>query len=457
MTHGQRVDIVLPVYNEERDLAKSVLKLRRFLHSRLANYRWHIVIVDNASSDTTSEIGQILADQFTDLAYLRLEERGRGRALRHAWQMSSAEIVCYMDVDLSTNLESLGPLIASIAEEGYDLATGSRLVAGARVTRSFKRETLSRCYNLLLKGLLKVEFNDAQCGFKAMRRSVVGPLLGRVLDQTWFFDSELLIKAQWMGLHIKEVPVRWVEDPETRVKIVETSWNYLCSIARLRREQNVRPPARQGFIGWICSHPAASDLIRNILAAGLIPIKQKIRQALSCAPQASVLDAGCGSGAFSQLVQGKYVGIDADPRFIEYAKHRHGVEGRVHFVCQSATRLPYPDRSFDQSLLINVMHHLEDKTLHQMLGELTRVTRHQVIIVDMALLKYNFFGMLCYRLDQGKHIRPLAEQAARVARYIEIQESGYFRSGMNLHSWFVGTPKGNQQVTEMAEEAHVAA
>jgi len=457
MTHGQRVDIVLPVYNEERDLAKSVLKLRRFLHSRLANYRWHIVIVDNASSDTTSEIGQILADQFPDLTYRRLEERGRGRALRHAWQTSSAEIVCYMDVDLSTDLESLGPLIASVTEEGYDLATGSRLIAGARVKRSFKREALSRCYNLLLRGLLRVGFNDSQCGFKAMRRQVVEPLLTQVLDQAWFFDSELLIKAQWMGLRIKEIPVCWVEDPESRVKIWETSWNYLQSIARLRRERSAQGTAPRSLVEWICSHPASSDVIRNILAGGLIAIKRRVQQALARFPQDRILDMGCGSGAFSQLARGEYVGIDTDRAFLEYARRRYGVPNRVRFECHPAAHIPYADQSFDQGLLINVMHHLPDDALPRALGELGRVTRHQVIIVDMVPLKYNLLGRLCYRLDQGKHIRSLAEQAAHVARFIDIRASGCFRSGVNLHSWFVGTPQRHQHVTEIAEEAHAAA
>jgi len=456
MSAPPRVDVVLPVYNEERDLARSVLTLRRFLGARLTRCRWRILIADNASSDTTSDIGRILAGQLDDVDYLRLEERGRGRALRRAWEASSAEIVCYMDVDLSAELEALVPLIAAIAEEGYDLCTGSRLMAGARVKRSLRREVLSRGYNLLLKWLLQIEFSDAQCGFKAMRRGQVEPLLGQVRDQAWFFDSELLIKAQWMGLRIKEIPVRWVEDPESRVKLLETSWNYIWSIARLRRERAVKQAVRRSLVGWICSHPAASDWIRKVLAGGLIPIKAKLREALAGAPQASVLDVGCGSGLFSQLVNGRYLGIDADHRFIDYAARRHGNEDRVRFECRPAVPLPYADQSFDQSLLINVMHHIGDDLLRQTLEEVGRVTKHQVIIVDMAPLKYNLLGMLCYRLDQGRHMRSLPAQAAHVARSIEIQQSGYFRSGINLHSWFLGTPRRAQQPPAVAEEAHAA-
>ncbi len=446
-----RVDVVLPVYNEERDLARSVLTLRRFLRDRLASYQCGILIADNASSDTTAEIGTILEDQFDNVRYLRLEERGRGRALRQAWLASAADIVCYMDVDLSTDLEALVPLVASLAEEGYDLVTGSRLIPGARVRRSLKRELLSRGYNVLLKRLLRVEFNDAQCGFKAMRRSLVPQLLNQVTDESWFFDSELLIKAQWMGLRIREIPVYWVEDPESRVKLWATSWNYIRSIARLRTERPAHHPARGGLIGWICSHPAASDALRNILAWGCGPIKSRVRQALERAPQERVLEVGCGSGAFSRLVSGHYLGIDTDRRFLAYAARRHGDSHR-EFAYQSATRLPYPDASFDQSLLINVMHHLADDELRRALGELSRVTRHQVIIVDMAPLRFNLFGMLCYRLDQGRHIRPLAAQRMRVVPYVEIRNSGYFRSGINLHSWFVGAPKSARPAAQAASD-----
>ncbi len=452
-----RLDLVLPVYNEERDLARSVLKLRRFLQERFTSYRWRVLIADNASSDATSEIGQILSDQFDDVMYLRVEERGRGRALRHAWQASDAEIVCYMDVDLSTGLDSLSPLVASIAEEGYDLATGSRLIAGARVTRSFKREFLSRGYNILLRCFLQVRFKDAQCGFKAMRRSFVEPLLSRVLDQAWFFDSELLIKAQWMGLRIKEIPVTWVEDPETRVKLWGTSWNYIQSITRLCQEQRRTQQIRRNLIGWICSDPAASDLIRNILAGGLVAIKRKVRQALARHPQHRVLDVGCGSGIFSQLVHGDYVGVDTEQVFLDYATRRYAVTDRIQFACYPATALPYTDQSFDQSLLINVMHHVPNEALDQTLSELGRVTRYQVIIVDMVPLTYNLLGKLCYWLDQGKHIRSLAEQRAHVEQVVKIQESGYFRSGINLHSWFVGVPRRPQPSTVIVEEAQVAA
>ena len=441
MSERVRVDLVLPVYNEERDLARSVLRLRRFLGEQFGAYDWRILIADNASSDTTSEIGRILSDQFTDVQYLRFEERGRGRALRYAWQASTADIVCYMDVDLSTDLHALVPLIRSLTVDGYDVATGSRLMPGSRVTRSLKREVLSRGYNLLLKWWLQVEFDDAQCGFKAMRRRVVEPVLAQVRDEAWFFDSELLIKARWMGLRIISIPVRWVEDPESRVKLWETSWNYLCSISRLRRERASQHVPRRGLVEAVCSNPSVSDAIRSLLAGGLIPIKHTVRCALSRAPQQRVLDVGCGSGMISEVVKGEYLGIDTDQRFLDHATQRYGDGHRVRFAYQPATALPYPDQSYDQTLLVNVMHHLDDEALHRVLSELERVTAHQIVIVDMAPLRYNLLGMVCYRMDQGKHIRSLAEQHARVIRHLRLTEAGYFRSGINLHSVFVGAPR----------------
>lgn len=228
------VDIVIPVLNEQAQLAASIETLRDYLATRLP-HRWHIVIVDNASTDDTPAIGRRLADTYTDVSYLRLEERGRGRALRTAWMSSGAEIVSYMDVDLSTNLESFAPLVESLVTGGYDVAIGSRLMKGANVTRQWKREIISRVYNLMVHVLFpRRRFSDAQCGFKALTRRVVDDVVPLVGDQAWFFDSELLIRAEQRGYRIFEVPVGWIEDLDSRVKIVRTAWEDLKGLVRVR-------------------------------------------------------------------------------------------------------------------------------------------------------------------------------------------------------------------------------
>ena len=229
------VEIAIPVYNEEVALEQSVRRLHDFCRESLP-YSFRIVIADNASEDGTAAIGARLADELDAVAYLRLSEKGRGRALRRVWSRSEADVVAYMDVDLSTGLEALLPLVAPLISGHSDLAIGTRLARGSRVVRGPKREVISRIYNRLLHLTLRSRFSDAQCGFKAGRAAVVKALLPRVEDQAWFFDTELLVLAERSDLRIHEVPVDWVDDPDSRVDIVRTALEDLRGIARLGGE-----------------------------------------------------------------------------------------------------------------------------------------------------------------------------------------------------------------------------
>jgi putative flippase GtrA len=226
------VEIVVPVHNEERALARSIHRLHRFLSAEFP-FRWRIVIADNASTDVTPDIAAVLARELPHVSWMRLEEKGRGRALRAAWSASDARVVCYMDVDLSTDLRGLLPLIAPLLSGHSDVAIGTRLAHGARVVRGPKRELISRAYNRLLHATLRARFSDAQCGFKAVRRDALDPLLDTVRDNGWFFDTELLVAAQRRGLRIHEVPVDWIDDPDSRVKIIPTALEDLRGVARL--------------------------------------------------------------------------------------------------------------------------------------------------------------------------------------------------------------------------------
>lgn len=227
------VDIVIPVYNEERDLGPSVRRLHEYLGSHFP-FRAAITIADNASKDGTLAVARGLAADLTRVRVLHLDAKGRGRALRAAWLQSDAPIVAYMDVDLATGLGALLPLVAPLISGHSDIAIGSRLAHGARVTRGPKREIISRGYMLILRLALGAHFSDAQCGFKAVRTSVAKQLLPRVRDQAWFFDTELLILAQRAGLRVHEVPVDWTDDPDSRVAIVNTAIEDLRGVWRLR-------------------------------------------------------------------------------------------------------------------------------------------------------------------------------------------------------------------------------
>ncbi|HEY0277093.1 MAG TPA: glycosyltransferase [Solirubrobacterales bacterium] len=227
------VEIAIPVHNEEATLEASARRLDAFCTEHLP-YSFGIVIADNASTDRTQEIGEALAAELPSIAYVRLGEKGRGRALRRVWSHSDADVLAYMDVDLSTGLEALLPLLAPLISGHSDLAIGTRLARGARVVRGPKREAISRTYNRLLHLILRSRFTDAQCGFKAGRAATIKALLPRVEDQTWFFDTELLVLAERSGLRIHEVPVDCVDDPDSRVDIVRTALDDLRGILRVR-------------------------------------------------------------------------------------------------------------------------------------------------------------------------------------------------------------------------------
>jgi putative flippase GtrA len=267
--HSPTVDLVIPVFNEEHILEASITRLRAFLNESFP-FDTVIRIIDNASTDGTWEAATRLAADMSGVTAEHLIRKGRGLALRSAWSSSTAEIVAYMDVDLSTDLAAFLPLVAPLLSGRGDVAIGSRLARGAHVVRGPKRELISRAYNLLLKIALRGHFSDAQCGFKALRRESAVDLLPIVEDDEWFFDTELLIAAERLGMRICEVPVDWVDDPDSRVKIWRTAMSDLRGVWRIthgrarrltRRfpAQTRRPPAQGGSA---VDQVAADQLLR---------------------------------------------------------------------------------------------------------------------------------------------------------------------------------------------------
>lgn len=241
-----RVEIVVPVKNEENDLGPNIRRLREFLDTAFP-FPAEVCIADNGSTDATYEIGTLLAAELPGVRVVRLEQSGRGRALKQVWSASSAEVLAYMDVDLSTNLNALLPLVAPLLAGHSDVAIGTRLAKSSRVVRRPKREFISRSYNLLLRATLSAHFSDAQCGFKAIRADVARELLPLVEDTSWFFDTELLVLAEQAGLRIHEVPVDWVDDLDSRVAIAKTVGEDLRGIARLMRSRVDLEPIRQKY------------------------------------------------------------------------------------------------------------------------------------------------------------------------------------------------------------------
>jgi glycosyltransferase involved in cell wall biosynthesis len=225
------VDLVIPVYNEAHVLEQSLQRLSAAMNETAA-FSWRIVVVDNGSTDGTDAVGR-RAQENRQIQFLRLEQKGRGHALMRTWTETDASFSLYMDVDLSTELEAV-PKAVALLLEGADLVTGSRLDPQSNIVRSRKREILSRGYNHLLRGVLRTRaFDDAQCGFKGVRLETIRPLLRLIRNRNWFFDTELLVLAEYASLQIRTLPIRWVEDPDTRVNIPRTVLEDLRGLARL--------------------------------------------------------------------------------------------------------------------------------------------------------------------------------------------------------------------------------
>jgi glycosyltransferase involved in cell wall biosynthesis len=232
MSEIPEVDIVVPVRNEEHDLAPGVTRLVGYLRDDFP-FTARVTIADNGSTDSTWLVARSLEEAFTEVRAVHLELPGRGRALHEVWSSSDAELLAYMDVDLSTDLNALLPLVAPLLSGHSDIAIGTRLAHGSRVIRGPKREIISRCYNLLLRTALRARFSDAQCGFKAIRACQARQLLPLVADRGWFFDTELLVLAERAGLRIHEVPVDWTDDSDSRVDIIDTALRDLHGVARV--------------------------------------------------------------------------------------------------------------------------------------------------------------------------------------------------------------------------------
>ena len=234
-----KIDIVIPAYNEERILEKNITRLIAFLKAGFTYKNFKVIIADNGSVDNTFGIAQRLAKRYGEVTCLHLSKKGRGGALRKAWLESDADIVSYMDADLSADLEALPELINSITTGGYDIAVGSRLLPASRTNRSRLRRFLSYAYNLVIKDIFCLEqLPDAQCGFKALRKTVIDKIVPKIRNQNWFFDSELLIHGVKKGYKIKYLPVNWEERLKTKVKIWKTIFEDIFGILRLILKQN---------------------------------------------------------------------------------------------------------------------------------------------------------------------------------------------------------------------------
>ncbi|MDK7148445.1 glycosyltransferase [Corynebacterium pseudokroppenstedtii] len=277
------VEIVIPVYNEATSLPTSIPHLVESL-SNLVPFTTTVTIADNASIDNTWIVAGELERQLPSVRRVHLDQKGRGRMLKKVWLESQCDVVAYIDVDLSTDLHALLPLLAPLVSDHSDIAIGSRLARSANVVRGSKREFISRTYNHMLRLMMSAHFSDAQCGFKAMRTDVARAILPHVEDPNWFFDTEVLLLAEKAGYRIHEVPVDWTDDPDSRVNVVETALQDLRGMWRVRRN--------------IASHRINLDSFRRSSRTSEPPVLEGVRGRPE--PQQSFLGMS-GDSALSEL------------------------------------------------------------------------------------------------------------------------------------------------------------
>ena len=414
MPHAS-VDIAIPVLNEERALEGSLRTLVSYLSSECP-YDWSITIVDNGSTDATWSIATAFAAANPQTRTIRLDRRGRGGALKAAWSTSNADIVAYMDVDLSTGLESLPSLLDPLVSGNADVAIGSRLAGGASTQRGLQREVISRIYNLIARGLLRYEVRDAQCGFKAARANVARDLIPRIEDDGWFFDTELLFLASRGGYRINEVPVSWLEDNDSRVKIVSTAIEDLRGIWRLARHggssdtrahssgldsrgSSVSPVIQEeersvDFDTYAVRYEEVVDQSVSFtgrgsafFAARKVEILQSIvGPEIGPLENVSLLDVGCGTGTtdrfFMPRVRSLY-GVDISEAML--VKARLTVP-EADYRWYDGEKLPFSDETFDVVLAICVLHHVPKSKRLKLVDEMVRVARPGGIV---AIFEHN--------------------------------------------------------------------
>ncbi len=236
------VSIILPAHNEAGKIDEAVRQTKQAMAAVTPSYE--LLIAEDGSVDGTAERARALAATDPYVRHLHSDVRlGRGKALNRAFKVARGAVIMFMDVDLSTDLAYLQPLISAIRDEHYDIAIGSRLLSASETKRSVKRSTLSTVYNFLVRLMLRSKLRDHQCGFKAFRRTSLLHILDEITDEHWFWDTELLVRAQRTGYRIKELPVHWEDKgaANTKVRALRDSAGMFSNIIRLfftlRRER----------------------------------------------------------------------------------------------------------------------------------------------------------------------------------------------------------------------------
>jgi ubiquinone/menaquinone biosynthesis C-methylase UbiE len=478
------VDITIPVLNEERAITSSLSTLASYLENE-CRYDWAITVADNGSTDATSELAASFAVENPRTRVIRLDQRGRGRALKQAWSTSTADVVAYMDVDLSTGLDSLRPLIDPILDGRCELSIGSRLLPGAEIARSVKRELISRTYNSIARSCLRYDVADAQCGFKAVRASVFRDLLSGIEDNEWFFDTELLALAHRSGLRINEVPVRWVDDDDSRVKIAKTAREDLKGIWRVRR--TVARGASKEAVGGRAAFSALpvsdeqegrsefdefatqyeNSVDQSVSFTGrdsaffarrkVEILEDIVRPGLGSLQGLNLLDVGCGTGTTDRYLAPRVRnlhGVDISEEMLVKAERNVPKGTYSHY---DGKNLPFDNGTFDVVVAICVLHHVPVSMRAELVKDMVRVARPGGVV---AVFEHNPFNPLTRHavntceLDEDAVLLPPRETADLLKNASEVEPACRYylfsplggAVGCSVDRHFRNVPLGGQYV-----------
>ncbi len=226
------VSVVLPAYNEVDFLEPAITQISHALQE--SGYSYEIIIAEDGSTDGTDKKAEELAQTAPCVRHIHRDQRqGRGVALNHAFKKADGDVLAYMDLDLATDLKYLKPLLDAITVEGYDFATGSRMLPESKAERTLQRSISSKTYNFLVRHMLGSNLHDHQCGFKAFRREPLLGLLDSVEARHWFWDTELMVRAHRGGYRIAEIAVEWHSGRATKVSLAKDSWDMFWQIVGL--------------------------------------------------------------------------------------------------------------------------------------------------------------------------------------------------------------------------------
>ena len=436
------VDITIPVLNEERAITSSLATLASYLDTECV-YDWGITVADNGSTDGTFELATEFAVGSPRTRVIRLDQRGRGRALKKAWSTSTADVVAYMDVDLSTGLDSLQPLIDPIVEGRCEVSIGSRLAPGSEIARSLQRELISRTYNKIARSFLHYGVVDAQCGFKAVRASLARDLISRIEDNGWFFDTELLALAHRSGMRINEVPVRWVDDSDSRVKIAKTAtedlkgiWRMWLDGRRVGTTPDIPTGQQNSFTPELAKEESrgvdfdeyAKDYEDSVdqsvsftgrdsafFARRKVEILEDIVRPGLCSLQGlNLLDVGCGTGTTDRYLAPRVQrlhGVDISEEMLVKAQRN---VPKAMFSWYDGEKLPFDDQTFDVVVAICVLHHVPVSMRCKVVSEMVRVTRPEGVVAVFEHNPYNpltRYAVNTCELDEDAVLLPLRETA----------------------------------------------